>query len=255
VFTSVVHAENRPHLRGLPRARCRARPLWSGRALNAGTKQLGDASDNGDQEREHIRDALVALIAERGYSATTLEAVLGRAAVDRATFEAHFSSLDEFFTEIWRDFTQQFVDRALAAHGAAASWREGMRAQAWVYCRFLLQEDHVRARICMIELAFAGEIARAVRDVFMNGYVELMHLGRLERPEAADTPRARGEAIVGAIWERMAAIVKADAFADLPKEMPQLLYVTVLPYLGLEVAQEELRRGPEDIARYQCREL
>lgn len=228
--------------------------LRTERALNAETKQVGDASNGGDLGRERIREALVALIGERGYSATTLEAVLECAAVDRATFEAHFSSLDDCFAQIWQDSTQQFVDRALAAYAAADGWREGMRAQAWEYCRFL-QEDHSRARICMVEVAFGGELVQARRDVFMDAYVELVHLGRFEREEVADMPRARAEAIVGAIWERVAGTVKAGAVEQLPAQVPKMMFLAVMPYFGAEAAEEELRRGPEDIARYERGEL
>ena len=195
-----------------------------------------------ERERERIREALVAAIDGDGYSGTSVDDVLSRAGLSRDAFESHFPNLDACFAEVWEGFTQSFVDRALAAYGAAGNWRDGMRAQAWEFCRFL-QEDHLRARICMVEVAFGGALVQASRDVFMDAYVELVHLGRLEREQAAALPRERAEGIVGAIWERVATNVGAGDFAALTDEVPRLMYLMVLPYFGLEAAQEELRRG------------
>lgn len=201
-------------------------------------------------ERELICEALVALIGRDGYAETSLDLVLEQAGVSRGVFETNFPSLDACFAEVWEGFTQSFVDRALAAYAAAGGWRDGMRAQAWEFCRFL-QEDQLRARICTVEVAYGGELVQASRDVFMDAYVELVHLGRLEREKAAELPRERAEGIVGAIWERVATNVGAGDFEVLSAEVPRLMYLMVLPYLGPEAAQEELRRGPDDIACYE----
>jgi AcrR family transcriptional regulator len=210
-------------------------------------------TDKADLERERLRAALIAIVAERGYGATTLDAVIERAGVQRPAFERHFADLDACFVAVWEECTHEFLEVTGAAFAAAGSWREGMRAAAWAYCRFL-QEDPERARF-LIELSFASELVQANRDFVMNSYTELVHLGRFERDEAADVPRERAEGIVGAIWERIATYVMAGKFEEFPEAMVQMLYLTVFPYLGAAAAQEELRRGPEDIARYERGEL
>lgn len=65
-----------------------------------------------DSELQRLRAALVDLIAERGYAATSLMAVLDRAEVDRPTFEDHFGSLDVFCVEVWDEEVQQFSWRS-----------------------------------------------------------------------------------------------------------------------------------------------
>jgi AcrR family transcriptional regulator len=205
-------------------------------------------------ERDRICTALVAVVGEYGYPATTLELVLGRASVDHATFAKHFSSFDACFEEVWKGLAQEFVGRSLAAYAAADNWRDGMRAQAWELCRFL-QEDHTRARICMVETTYATEMIRANRDELHRAYADLIHLGRTEREEAFQIPYAQAEGVMGALWERATKTVARGAFEDLPKQVPEMMYIVVLPYLGLEAAKEELRRGPGDIARYERGEL
>ncbi len=206
-----------------------------------------------DANRERIRRALVEVVAELGYVETTLVAVLERAGVDRDGFEQSYVDLDACFVEVWERHTREFLECTGSAYAAADSWREGMRAAAWSYCRFL-QDDRERARF-LIELSFANELVQASRDFVMSSYAELVHLGRLEREEVADLPRERAEGIVGAIWERIATYVLADEFDAFPAQVPQLMYLMVLPYLGPEAAREELRRGPADIASFEHGEL
>ncbi len=202
-----------------------------------------------EQEQDRICRALVSLIDERGYSEIALEDLLERAEVDRAGFEACFSSLDECFAEVWKAYTQTMAEPLLAAYWAYDSWRDGMRALAWELCRQILA-DHLRARICMVEVNFGGELVQGTRDLVLGGYVELVHLGSKEEPHGAEVPRAQAEAVVGAVWDRAGRIIMARNFDAVVDDVPELLYLIFLPYLGPEVAQEELRRGREDVARF-----
>jgi hypothetical protein len=150
--------------------------------------------------------------------------------------------------EAWQGLARDVFDASGAPFAAAGSWREGMRALAWAGCRFL-EEDRERAR-ALIELSFASEAVEASRDFAMDAYAELIHRGCHERPEAAAVSRAWAEGIAGATWQRIAVTVTSDRFEELPHQTPQLMYLTVFPYLGAVAAREELRRGPDDIARY-----
>lgn len=210
--------------------------------------------DRADREGQRIRAALVSLVAEHGYRATTLDQVLQLADLDLVRFHRHYADFDACFAAVWEGFKQQFLTATADAYRGATNWTDGMRAAAWAYCRFL-QEDHDRARLFLVELNFANEVVQASRDVVMSDYTDLVHEGRHQRPEAAAVPRARAEAILGALWEGAVAAVQADNFDYLPSVIPQAMYLTVLPYLGAGAAQEELRRGPADIARYERGEI
>jgi hypothetical protein len=107
----------------------------------------------------------------------------------------------------------------------------------------------------MFEVNFGGEIVQATRDIVMGGYVELVHLGRHEVDRGADVPKAKAEAAVGAIWERVARHISAGKLDALVDDIPGLLYLVYLPYLGPEIAREELRRGELDVVRFRRGEL
>lgn len=64
--------------------------------------------DNGQdrrvlRSRRLLQEALVALILERGYDAVTVQAVLDRADVGRATFYAHFESKEALLFSLFED--------------------------------------------------------------------------------------------------------------------------------------------------------
>jgi AcrR family transcriptional regulator len=205
-------------------------------------------------ERERIRESLRALVAERGYRKTTLADVLDRAEVDEAAFERHYPDLEACFAEIWEAYKDEFIRVTELGFASSEDWREGMRAAAWEFCRFI-QGDEVRARLFFVEFNYAGEAVHASRDVTMRAYADQIDRGNEVRTGPDPVPRAQAEAIIGAIWEAAVVRILKGDFAGFPEAIPQGLFLTVFPYLGLNAAQEELRRGPEDIARYERGEL
>ncbi len=56
--------------------------------------------------RKLLRDALVALVAERGYERVTVQDVLDRADVGRSTFYAHFTDKDALFASCFDDLRE-----------------------------------------------------------------------------------------------------------------------------------------------------
>jgi len=225
-----------------------------GAGLGTSTYWVIMAADNAESDAQKIRDAVVEIVGESGYSKTTLEAVLDRADLDRATFDRHFSSLQDCVVETWQHIMDEFLPRSDAAFKRGDNWRESLRHQAWDLFRFV-EEDVNRSRL-LIELSFEEEQVQARRDLAMSLMVDYVHLGRFEGGGAASVPRATAEALVGAIWNGLAQNIKGDPDWDaLRFGSPQILYLTMLAYLGEEAAAEELRRAPEDLARYERGEL
>jgi AcrR family transcriptional regulator len=182
------------------------------------------------EERRRIEEAMVGLIAERGYHGSDLERLLSRAGTSRGRFEAHFADFDACFAALWDSCRHEVIARTSLAYLSEPDWRSGIRAGTWQLCRWA-QENPDRARILFVEAEFAAEAVRASRDVTFARYAQLIHLGNLER-EGSPLPEDTGHALMGAIWDRFSKSVKAGAFDQLPSQVPELMYVVVLPYLG-----------------------
>lgn len=200
-------------------------------------------------DRIRIERALVELVAESGSTEVALDELLSRSGADRDTFAASFTDVQDCLERTWERMTDEHVAVVESAAAAQDSWRDGLRAAAYAALRFH-QEDPVRARFFLIEVLAAGEFAQRRRELMMNAFIDLIDSARLDLPDPESVPRSEAEAIVGAIYGAAVAGMQGGGIEKLPELVPQLLYIAVLPYLGAEAADEELRRGPDDLIRY-----
>ena len=69
--------------------------------------------------RQHLQEALLALILEKGYEAVTIQNVLDRANVGRSTFYSHFQDKEDLFLSGFERLRSQF-EQHLAGQPAAA---------------------------------------------------------------------------------------------------------------------------------------
>jgi AcrR family transcriptional regulator len=141
-------------------------------------------------------------------------------------FEA---ALAEFFRRVWPAFAGE------------STWREQIRAVAYTVFEFI-DEDPRRANLMLIDTLGAGERATVLREQGLELLVELIDQGRNELDDPGSVSRTTAEAIAGTIHRQIRLAVKNDAVV--PGLVPKLLYNVVLPYLGTEVAKEELTRLP-----------
>jgi hypothetical protein len=142
--------------------------------------------------------------------------------------------------------TEELLSRVALAYAHEDEWRDRLRAVAYEMLRFL-REDRERARMMTVDVLSAGERAQLIRDQGMQGLIELIDQGRQELPNPDLMSRATAEGIGGAIYHRIHVAVAAGRFDALKAMVPELMYNAVLPYLGTEVAMEELSIPPPPI--------
>ncbi len=193
-------------------------------------------------ERDRIIEAFIEIVAERGYEKTSLEAVVDHADVDGEAFHHYFEDKAACFAAAWNSVSESYMPRALAAYEGASGWREQMRAVGQAMLAHLTEHpDH--GRILFVEGPEPGEPARTPLDPNVEVFIELIDRGRQEMEDPDLLTRATAEGIAGAVNERIAECLKRGADDELPRLVPELMYLVVRPYLGAEVAAEELHRG------------
>lgn len=198
--------------------------------------------------RDRLLNCLLELLGERSYPQLSESDLLATAGISEVEFAALYPSLDACFAELCQGFMREAAEETFAAYVEEPSWRDGMRAQIWASHEFLIA-DHLRSRICVIDVNFAGDGVLAIRDLFMAGFTELVHLGRHTSAAAAEVPRERAEAIAGSSWERIAAPIRLGTFDLLLEVVPQIIYMLYLPYLGEAEARLELGRARSEVER------
>jgi AcrR family transcriptional regulator len=123
------------------------------------------------RSRQALRDALVALVLENGYDAVTVEAIIRRADVARATFYAHYSDKAELLAALVEDLATELTARLvpIAATGPV------VRGQA---VRELFRHADERRELYRVTLsgaaggrartAYERALTRGVQAVFTN---------------------------------------------------------------------------------------
>lgn len=194
---------------------------------------------------EQICRAMIDLVLERGYEGTTVEAVIERAEVGKGDFYRLFTGREDCFMKTYRAYVAVPLEAAVfTAFASHDKWREGLRASAYAAARFV--RDHPReCRFGSIEMMQVGPMAQAYRERQLHGMVDLIDAGRQELDDPDSVGRGAAESALGAIYITAVKHLAAHGNADASDEfVPELMFHAVRPYLGDEVAREELTIPP-----------
>lgn len=126
----------------------------------------------GDQ-RERLLDATEALIAEKGATGTTIEAIVKGAGVSSVTFYEHFRDKDECFVAAFERAVEELraeVGEAIPA-GAPRSEQVGAGLEALLSA---LDAEPARARLCFVEAQRGGREMAARYDAALDSVAALL---------------------------------------------------------------------------------
>ena len=186
-------------------------------------------------QRERITTALVDVVAERGYNATTVANITKAASVSRRTFYEHFPDKEACFLAAYAMVSSHILDSMQVAADAFEAWPQKVRAALATMLRFLAGEPEL-ARVCMIEpVAAGGEIAARHRSL-MQSFVTILKAGRPQHSGKRPLPEATEETLVGGIISLIVREINAGRTEQLEKLLPDLVELTMAPYLGAEEA-------------------
>ena len=192
-------------------------------------------------QRERIVTALVDTVAERGYNATTVANITKAASVSRRTFYEHFADKEACFLAAYEMVADHIAASMRAAADVFEEWPQKVRAALATMLRFLAGEPEL-ARLCMIEpIAAGGEIAARHR-ASMQGLVEILKAGRPEHGGEHPLPEATEETLVGGIVSLVVREISAGRSEQLESLLPDLVELTLAPYVGVEEAARLARQ-------------
>ena len=187
-------------------------------------------------QRERLLAALSALLAERGYEATTVSMIGKRASVSKSDFYKQFESKDACFVAAYDVAVEQIREPVLAACGAAHTWSGGVVAAL----RSLLDglaADPARTSLVLVEGLRAG---RGIYDRYqaaLESFVVQLRDGAPAPPDGARPPQATDEAVVGGVAALLSRRVIAGQAERLPELLPEIAEFALTPYLGAAEAR------------------
>jgi AcrR family transcriptional regulator len=194
-------------------------------------------------ERLRIVVAMVELVAEQGYKATTIKQLLQRAGVTRAAFRRSFSGKRACFLEVYDEISERFATRVFAVFESEEEWRDGLRVAAYAAAHWIGEHPH-EARYVVIEMVSAGEFAQARREETLHRFVDLLDAGRERLDQPDSVSRAMAVGIIGGIIGMLTRNLRRRVRTRPEDFVPELMFLAVRPYLGYKAAREELSMPP-----------
>ncbi len=181
--------------------------------------------------------AMAEVIAEKGYAATSVAAVVARAQVSRRTFYEQFRSREECFAAAF-EYAVDTVTVMMAdsvADTPRQDWRALLRTTLRTYLGALVQESLI-ARVLHVEcLAVDFAVAEQRRDMktrLAQRMQAVFAIGRDTGDIPSDIPAAAFELLIGGIDDRIRDCIQfqgPDALAELDDEF----YRTTVALFGV----------------------
>ena len=199
------------------------------------------------EERGRVTEAMLDLSFERGYRNIDLPMLLERAALDEEAFHRYFENLEDCFCTVYQEARDGFLARVEAAVAHLDSWRDRIRATAYLFLEFF-REDERATYLSVVDVRAAGERPQRLFAEAFNFLMNPLDEGRGELTDPDSMSHATAEAVGGGIFGQMYAAVDRGSL-DLGEDaIPKLMYAAVLPYLGPDAAAEELGIPPPSAA-------
>jgi len=187
-----------------------------------------DAHDHADRALR----ALAAVVAEKGYGATTVDEVVSRAQMSATTFYAHFDGKEDAMLAAIDSAGAQIVAATTPAHRRAPDWATGIRAALGALFNFLAAHPAL-ANLIMVEAYAAGPEAMARRSEALRPFEVLIAGGPEFSPE---TSQLAIDGIAGAIYQLSYRRLRESGPEALPALAPVCTYIALCPFLGPEEA-------------------
>jgi AcrR family transcriptional regulator len=173
-------------------------------------------------QRARLMDAMVELVGERGYAATTVADLVAQAGVSRKAFYEHYANKQECFLATHDTLAAETLD--LVANAAARAGSLPERESEGLEVLFARTLSHrQRARLILVEVGAVGPAGIARREQLVSAYEGLLrkNLGVAPRPGIIPNPLLR--AVVGAMLRVVYTRVQRGAQAELPALTPDLV--------------------------------
>jgi AcrR family transcriptional regulator len=188
------------------------------------------------QQRRKIVEAMIASVAEKTYAGTTISDIVGRAAVSRTTFYKRFGDKRACFDAALRQCVETLRETASGAIGADDPPPLAVHKATAATLELLATEPG----LAHLVIGEAVNVEPAAFGRYRNDLIPRIHAlweAKGERSEPHSDPHlALGRAQV-LIFNK----ISAGTVAELPRLLPELVYLILLPFGGHAVALEQSR--------------
>jgi AcrR family transcriptional regulator len=191
-------------------------------------------------QRARLFAAIVKLVNEQGYPATSLTQIVKTAGVARHTFYEHFDDKEALFLAVFESATGRAVTAMREATEAATGpWESRIRAGLAALLDEIAREP-VLARVCLTEALSATPRALVLYEQTVHGFAAVLRGGRESTPPGVELPEALEDIVVGGVvWMLNKRLLSEEP--DIEGMLPEVLEFVIAPYRGSAAAREVAR--------------
>jgi AcrR family transcriptional regulator len=182
-------------------------------------------------QRERMLLATAELVAERGYQKTTIELIAKTARVALSTFYEQFSSKEECFLAAFDETMDAAASVFAELLDDEQDWADQISAGLEIALEMVVNEP-ARARLCIVEAQAAGGEALVRYQGMLERIAPKLREGRVHNPRASRLPDGLEVAIVGGLVWLVHQRLIAGREDDIKGLLPEMLQVTLTPYVG-----------------------
>ena len=200
-------------------------------------------------ESERLLEAMLRVAAAKGYEATTVTDVIEVAGVSEQTFEEMFGDKEACFLEAYEAvfdvLLAHVTSRLRGRRGRALAGADRGGARALVE---LLAIEADIARLSMVEVTAAGDDARARYRAALARFTPFLEEGREYSNQGEELPADTARFAIGGATSMIFDEIRAGRGPELTRILPDLVFAVLMPYLGPEAAEDEMRRVTREAA-------
>ncbi|MGH2975535.1 MAG: TetR/AcrR family transcriptional regulator [Solirubrobacterales bacterium] len=189
-------------------------------------------------QRERLLEAAVRVVSEKGYGATTVADLTREAGISRTTFYEMYEDKEACFLAAYDGAVDALVRRIAAAYEAEEGWPRRARAGLAALLEALAEEPDA-ARLALVDVGAAGPAAQRRYRAALQRLTPFFDEGRDFAPGGRSLPANTSRMAIGAVAGLIADELAEERAEDLPGLISDVLFATLVPYIGPEAAARE----------------
>jgi AcrR family transcriptional regulator len=193
-------------------------------------------------QRERIVDATAAIVEEKGFAGLTIPEIASRANVSHETFYEMYPTKHDAFLGAQKIGLHQALRvtvEAYEAHGG--DWPDGVAAGMHALMEYVCSEPS-HAHLTLVDTFGASPEAIEIRESALRSFTAYLQPGFEQAAVDVDVPNVAAEAVAGGIWQVLHHYSEQRRVDELCDAAPQLIFLTLSPFLGPDAAAEIARR-------------
>lgn len=194
-------------------------------------------------QRERIVDATAEIVSEKGFAGLTIPEIASRANVSHETFYEMYPTKHDAFLGAQKVGLHQALRTTAQAYAATGDdWPEGVAAGLRALMDFVCSEP-AHAHLTLVDTFGASPRAIEIRENALAAFTEYLHPGFDHGGGEGNVPAVAAEAVAGGIWQVLHHYIEHKRLHELRDASAQLVYLTLNPFTGPELAAETARRS------------